>query len=84
LTEFIYRTGHLTLLPTQNGQSRVQLMDEVAKTGEPITITKHGQPVCQLVPYRRKAQTLYGALQGWIRITGDLIAPLDVAWEALL
>jgi prevent-host-death family protein len=61
----------------------LQLMDEVATTGEPITITKHGQPVCQLVPYRRKPQTLYGALQGSIRITGDLIAPTDVAWEAL-
>jgi prevent-host-death family protein len=61
----------------------LQLMDEVATTGEPLTITKHGQPVCQLVPYRRKPQTLYGALQGSIRLTGDLIAPLDVAWEAL-
>ena len=61
----------------------LQLMDEVATTGEPITITKYGQPVCQLVPYRRKPQTLYGALQGRITITGDLIAPLDVAWEAL-
>jgi prevent-host-death family protein len=60
----------------------LQLMDEVAATGEPITITKHGQPVCQLVPYRPKPQTLYGALQGSIKITGDLIAPLDVVWEA--
>jgi prevent-host-death family protein len=61
----------------------LQLMDEVATTGEPLTITKHGRPVCQLVPYRPKPQTLYGALQGSITITGDLIAPLDVAWEAL-
>jgi hypothetical protein len=41
-----------------------------------VTITKHGQSVCQLIPY-------YGALRGSIRITGDLIAPLDVVWEAL-
>jgi prevent-host-death family protein len=61
----------------------LQLMDEVAATGEPVIITKNGQPICQLVPYRRKPKTLYGALQGSIRITGDLIAPLDVAWEAL-
>lgn len=61
----------------------LQLMDEVAATGEPVLITKNGQPMCQLVPYRRKPKTLYGALQGSLKITGDLMAPLDVAWEAL-
>jgi prevent-host-death family protein len=61
----------------------LRLMDEVAATGEPIIITKNGQPICQLVPYRRKPKTLYGAWQGSIRITGDFNAPLDVAWEAL-
>ena len=61
----------------------LQLMDEVAATGEPLVITKRGQPVCQLVPYRPKPKTLYGTLRGSVRVTGDLIAPLDVAWEAL-
>jgi prevent-host-death family protein len=61
----------------------LQLMDEVAATGEPLVITKRGQPVCQLVPYRPKPKTLYGILRGSIRVTGDLMAPLDVAWEAL-
>jgi prevent-host-death family protein len=61
----------------------LQLMDDVAATGEPLIITKHGQPICQLVPYRLKPKTLYGALHGSMMITGDLIAPLDVAWEAL-
>jgi prevent-host-death family protein len=61
----------------------LQLMDDVAATGEPLIITKHGQPICQLVPYRLKPKTLYGALHGSMIITGDLIAPLDVAWEAL-
>jgi hypothetical protein len=27
--------------------------------------------------------TLYGALQGNMQITGDLITPLDVAWKDL-
>jgi prevent-host-death family protein len=61
----------------------LQLMDEVAATGEPVIITKNGHPICQLVPYRRKPKTLYGALQGRLKITGDLMAPLDVAWEVL-
>lgn len=61
----------------------LQLMDDVAATGEPIIITKNGHPVCQLVPYRHKPKTLYGALKGSVVITGELIAPLDVTWEAL-
>ena len=61
----------------------LHLMDQVAATGEPLVITKHGQPVCQLVPYRSKPETLYGVLKGSIRVTGDLIAPLGVAWETL-
>jgi prevent-host-death family protein len=61
----------------------LQLMDEVAATGEPLVITKRGQPVCQLVPYRPKPKTLFGILRGSIGVTGDLMAPLDVAWEAL-
>jgi prevent-host-death family protein len=28
----------------------LQLMDDVAATGESLIITKHGQPICQLVP----------------------------------
>jgi prevent-host-death family protein len=48
----------------------LQLMDEVAATGEPIMITKNGHPVCQLVPYRHKPKTLYGTLKGSILMTG--------------
>jgi antitoxin (DNA-binding transcriptional repressor) of toxin-antitoxin stability system len=61
----------------------LQLMDGVAATGEPILITQNDQLICQLVPYRRKPKTLYGALWGSIGITGDLIAPLDVVLEGL-
>lgn len=60
----------------------LQLMDEVAATGEILLITKKGRPVCQLVPFRVRPKTLFGALKGSIKVTGDLIAPLDVSWES--
>jgi hypothetical protein len=59
------------------------LIDDVAATGEPRIITKPTQSPCQLFPYRLKPKTHYGALHGSMMITGDLIAPLDVAWETL-
>ncbi len=30
----------------------LQLMDDVAETGEAIIVTKNGKPVAQLVPFR--------------------------------
>lgn len=61
----------------------LQLLDEVAATQESLLIVKNGQPICQIVPYRRKPLTLYGACKGSIIITGDIVAPLDEPWEAL-
>lgn len=61
----------------------LQLFEEVAAAQEALLIVKNGQPLCQLVPYRQKPSTLYGALKGSITITGDIVAPLDEPWEAL-
>ena len=61
----------------------LQIMDEVASTGEPVLITKNGKAVAQLVPAKRVPDTLFGALKGSIHITGDIVAPIDTEWEVL-
>ena len=61
----------------------LKIMDEVAATGEPVIITKHGVPVAQLVPEVQKPETLFGALQGSVTILGDIVVPIDAAWETL-
>jgi len=60
----------------------LKLMDEVAETGQPIVILKHGKPVSQLSPYVKKPDTLFGALKGSVRIKGDITAPIGVKWKA--
>jgi prevent-host-death family protein len=60
----------------------LELMDEVAATGEPIVVTKRGKPVAQLGPVVSKPATLFGYLQGKVEIVGDVIAPVDVGWDA--
>ncbi len=60
----------------------LKLMDEVAETGESIVIAKHGRPVSKLSPYIKKPTTLFGALKGTVRIEGDVIAPIEVEWDA--
>jgi len=61
----------------------LQLMDEVNRTGEEIVITKNGKPVSKLVAITKpRAKTLYGAHQNDITISGDIVGPVDVVWEA--
>jgi len=61
------------------------LMDEVARTGETIVVTKNGKPVAELRPHRRpRAKSLIGMHKGKIKILGDIISPIGVEdWEAL-
>ena len=60
----------------------LKIMDQVAKSGESVTITKNGKPVSQLVPVTERPKSLFGALKDTIEIHGDIISPIDVTWEA--
>jgi prevent-host-death family protein len=61
----------------------LKLMDEVARTGQPVVITKHGKPVAQLVPIAAQSSTLFGYMKNTVKIKGDVIAPIDEEWSAL-
>ena len=60
----------------------LQVMDQVAASGEPVVITKNGRPISRLVPFRSKPGTLFGALRGSVELRGDIVASLDEDWEA--
>jgi prevent-host-death family protein len=61
------------------------LMDEVARTGETIVVTKNGKPVAELRPHRGpRARSLIGLHKGRIKIRGDIVSPLSTElWETL-
>ena len=52
------------------------LIDEVAETGQPITVTKRGKAKVQIVAVREKPKKLFGALKGSFEIVGDIVGPL--------
>lgn len=61
------------------------ILDEVAETGEPLTILKHGRPVAQLVPPTTPRQAYpQHSLRGTMQILGDIISPATDPddWEA--
>lgn len=60
----------------------LQVIDEVSEGGEPVIVTKGGRAIARLEPYRERPSTLFGALAGAIEITGDIVSPTGVDWEA--
>ena len=59
------------------------LMDEVARSGQTVVITKRGKPVAELRPLAgRHAPPLIGLHKGSITISGDIMAPVAVRWNA--
>ena len=60
----------------------LKLMNEAAKSDEEIVITKNGSPMSRLLPYREKPTSWFGQDRDIIQITGDIIGPIDVEWEA--
>lgn len=57
------------------------LIDEVAESGEPITVTKRGKAKVQIVAVREKPKTLLGATKGTFKIIGDIVGPLAEDWD---
>jgi len=59
----------------------LRLMDEVKKTGQELTITKRNIPIVRMCPIE-KSEGLFGIMKGTARIKGDIIQPIDEAWDA--
>jgi len=61
------------------------LMDQVARTGETILVTKNGKPVAELRPHRPpRVKSPLGLHKGQSVILGNVVEPLDTSlWKAL-
>ena len=67
-----------TTIPAGEFKARcLALLDRVSETGEELVVTKRGKPVARLLPAEPPP-----SLKGSVVWEGDLIAPVDDAWEA--
>lgn len=68
-------------IPASQFKARcLALLDDVALTGEEIVVTKRGRPVARLVAID-EPRGLEGSVT--FNVSDDeLLAPLDVAWDA--
>jgi antitoxin (DNA-binding transcriptional repressor) of toxin-antitoxin stability system len=54
-------------------------MDQVAQSGSPVVVTKHGKPVVQIIPAQPDANDIFGFLAGKGRIIGDIENTIPVS-----
>jgi prevent-host-death family protein len=61
----------------------LQIMETVARTRRPVTITKRGRAIARLVPVETEAESFLGSLRGRITIAGEVTGPTTPpdAWE---
>jgi prevent-host-death family protein len=58
----------------------LSVIERVRQTGQPVLITKHGQPVAELGPVRPqtrgKRQGFLGSMRGTAKVAGDVVSPV--------
>jgi prevent-host-death family protein len=59
----------------------LSLMDDVAKSGEEIVVTKNGKPVSKLVPIKSKPREVYGLHRGMWQLMDELVEPVNENWD---
>jgi len=64
----------------------LQLLDEVSRTKEGLTVTRHGKPLVIIAPAKEhQSRKEFGIAKGTIEIKEDIIEPAtDISdWEVL-
>ena len=64
----------------------LELLRDVAETGEPILVTKRGEPIAEVRPPHSKGpNSLYGCMKGRGKILDDITSPAVPAeeWDVL-
>jgi prevent-host-death family protein len=60
----------------------LKVLDEVQRQRKQFVITKRGKPVAMLVPVNERRESIIGSMKGTMEILGDIVAPIDVKWNA--
>jgi len=60
----------------------LKIMEEVNLQHKTIIITKRGKPIAKLVPFNDTPLSLFGVMEGSVKIKGDIINPTGEKWEA--
>jgi prevent-host-death family protein len=74
--------GELRIPATVFKARCLELIEQVRQSNQSVVITRHGEPVAVLAPYKAGAQRLLGYLSGSVLEAGDLVSPTGESWNA--
>jgi len=77
--------GQHTVSASEFKAKCLAMLDDVAETGAELVITKRGKPVARLVPLeatRDAAESMRGSVVFHVD-DDELIAPIDIEWDAM-
>ena len=61
------------------------ILDRVKRTGQPVLITRRGEPIAQVVPppVSEKTESWLGKFEATGKIVGDIVSPVltNTVWE---
>jgi prevent-host-death family protein len=75
-------------IPVSQFKARcLAILAKVQKTGQPILVTRFGEPIAEVIPPPSSARRgrWLGSLEGSVQIVGDIVSPStrEDDWEAL-
>jgi prevent-host-death family protein len=72
--------GPVQKIPAAQFKSQcLAVMDQVAESGQPVVVTKHGRPVVQINRVVSNEEEIFGFLAGKGRIVGDIENTIPVS-----
>ncbi len=70
-----------TVAATKFKATCLELMDEVARTGRELVVTKHGRPVVRVSAAAETPASPIGFMKGMIKGHGDIVSANHDWWE---
>lgn len=71
-----------TIAATRFKARCLAILEEVRQTRQPLTVTRHGRPVAEIVPCDIRDESKRNPLKGSVLHQGDLLSPITVSWKS--
>jgi len=60
----------------------LKIMKHINDYHEEVIVTKHGKPMVRIVPVSQApSASLFGYMKNSVNIVGDIVKPIDEAWD---
>jgi prevent-host-death family protein len=70
-----------TIAATRFKARCLAILEEVRQTRQPLTVTRHGRPVAEIIPCVIGNESKENPLRGSVLHQGDLLSPIGVSWD---